>query len=171
MFLLYSYATSKHSLLLDWTSCRSQPIRLPEHGTHLLSQILSAPTYQSTQDRVESTDQPTAASSEPWGYAVQTFKAVKWAVHVNVWGLSVSSAPSSLPSSSTMADTDATGRLNKSARLDDAEYMYAYSLYLQGRGMRPLRCLMLLLDLAHCHGMCRTHIRLLKAGYRRWAKL
>jgi len=53
------------------------------------------------------------------------FKAVEWAAHVDAWGLSPSSAPSpvsSLPPSPTVADTDAAGGLDKSARLGDAGY-------------------------------------------------
>jgi ATP-dependent Lon protease len=53
------------------------------------------------------------------------FKAVEWAAHVNVRGLSPSSAPSpvsSLLSSSTVVDTDAAGGSDKSTRSGDAEY-------------------------------------------------
>jgi ATP-dependent Lon protease len=56
---------------------------------------------------------------------VVRFKAVEWAAHVDARGLSPSSAPSpvsSLPSSRTVADTDATGGSGKSARLVDAGY-------------------------------------------------
>jgi ATP-dependent Lon protease len=53
------------------------------------------------------------------------FKAVRWAAHVDAWGLSPSSAPSpvsSLPPLPTVADVDAAGGLDKSARLGDAGY-------------------------------------------------
>ncbi|KAF8494964.1 ATP-dependent protease La [Russula emetica] len=56
---------------------------------------------------------------------VVRFKAVEWAAHVDARGLSPSSGASpvsSLPSSPTVADTDAGGGLDKSARLSDAEY-------------------------------------------------
>ncbi|KAF8497934.1 hypothetical protein F5888DRAFT_1803386 [Russula emetica] len=56
---------------------------------------------------------------------VVRFKAVEWAAHIDVRGPSPSSAPSpvsSLPSSPTVADTDAAGGLDKSARFSDAGY-------------------------------------------------
>jgi ATP-dependent Lon protease len=56
---------------------------------------------------------------------VARFKAVEWEAHVDPWGLSPSSAPSpvsSLPPLTTVADTDADGGLDKSARLGDAGY-------------------------------------------------
>ncbi len=56
---------------------------------------------------------------------VMRFKAVEWAAHVDARGLppsSASSPVSSLPPSPTVADTDATGGLDKSARDGDAGY-------------------------------------------------
>jgi ATP-dependent Lon protease len=56
---------------------------------------------------------------------VVRFKAVKWAAHVDAWGLLPSSAPSpvsSLPTSPTVAAADAARGLDKNARLGDTGY-------------------------------------------------
>ena len=49
---------------LPCTSLQSRPVRLLEHGTRLSSQILSAPTCQSHQSRVGSTDRPLPLPSQ-----------------------------------------------------------------------------------------------------------
>jgi hypothetical protein len=63
-----------------------------------------------------------AGACDWWGCA--GFKAVEWAAHIDARGLSPSapSLVSLLPSSPTVANTDSTGRLDRSTRLGDAGY-------------------------------------------------